>query len=112
MNNLLLLFVLANLVPEARDYPNVFGRSRLALADGLGRFIAACSLVFSLELIYTTGRIDQLLLSGEEGVAAGTDFHTDIAFVRGTRCERVATGANDIQFVVGRVNTDFHGDLS
>jgi hypothetical protein len=48
------------------------------------------------------------LPAGEEGVATGTDFYADVAFVGGTRFKRVSTGANNIYFIVSGMNSGFH----
>src|SRR5208283_5400460 len=65
--------------------------------------------VFFLEAVDAAFGIDQLLLAGEERMAAGADFHADIALMRGARLELVAAGANHIHFFVSRVDSRFHG---
>ena len=66
-------------------------------------------LVLPFKLIYTSGGIYQFLFAREERVALGTDFHADIALMGGPRFENVSTGADDIQFIVGGMNSGFHG---
>jgi hypothetical protein len=92
--------------PSACPAPSRIGG--LLLADGLNLIFAANGFVFLLEAVNATGGIDQLLLTGEEWVAAGADFHADVAFVRGTRLEVVAAGADDADFVVSGVNSSLH----
>ena len=48
--------------------------------SALGRwYIGSLLAVFSVETFYTTGRIDQLLLPCEEGMAARTNFNVQVA---------------------------------
>ena len=77
--------------------------------DGLAFALGGAGfLVLLFELIDAAGGVNQLLAASEEGVAVGADFNADIALVRGTRFEDVATGADDIEFVVSGMNTGFH----
>jgi hypothetical protein len=63
--------------------------------------------ILSSETLNPAGRVDQFLLSGEEGMALGTDFNTDIG-LGGTNGHFVAAGAtNDGFFIVG-MNSAFH----
>jgi hypothetical protein len=45
-------------------------------------------------------------------MAIGADFNADVPLVSGPRFECVATGANNRDFVVSRVDSGFHGDES
>jgi hypothetical protein len=71
---------------------------------GLGRLLA----VLPVELVDAAGRVDQLLLAGEEGVAGIADFDVEI-LLSGPRLERVATDAGDGRLVVRGVETFLHG---
>jgi hypothetical protein len=63
--------------------------------------------VLSLESLDPAGRIDQLLLAGEEGVALGTDFQVDFGLGRtGPECFTARTLHHRVD-IVG-VNTRFH----
>jgi len=64
--------------------------------------------VLLLETLDAARRIHQLLLSGEERVAAGADFHADIALMRGPRLERVTARADHINFFISGVDSGFH----
>ena len=64
--------------------------------------------VFLRETLDAARRIHQLLLSGEERVAAGADFHADIALMRGPCLERVTACADHIDFFVSGVDSCFH----
>src|SRR5438034_4296332 len=44
-------------------------------------------------------------------MAVGANFHADIAPMRGTGLERMAAGADDVHFVVSRMDSGFHGIL-
>jgi len=63
--------------------------------------------VFAAEALDAARSVDQLLLAGEKRVAVRADFRVDVAFVRGTGSEAVATGTNDANFVVVGVNSLF-----
>ncbi len=63
---------------------------------------------FLLEAVYPAFRIDEFLTAGEERVTAGTDFDTQIAFMRGTSVKCVTTRADYIHFFVGGVYPGFH----
>jgi hypothetical protein len=41
-------------------------------------------------------------------MAVGAYFHADVAFVGGARGELVSAGADDVYFLVGRMNPGFH----
>jgi len=64
--------------------------------------------VLLLEPLDAPCRIHQLLLSGEKRVAARTDFHVDVALVRGPRLELVTTCADHGNFFVSGVDSCFH----
>jgi hypothetical protein len=49
-----------------------------------------------LETVHATLGVHQLLTASEERMAAGADFHTDIAFVSRARTESVSAGAGDV----------------
>ena len=61
-----------------------------------------------LEAVYASFGVHQLLAAGEERVAAGADFHADVALVRGSCPEGVPAGADHVDFLVGGVNRGFH----
>jgi hypothetical protein len=63
---------------------------------------------FLLEAIDSAFGVYQLLPAGEKRMAAGADFDAQIASVRGASVEMGATRANDIHFLVGRVDSGFH----
>src|SRR6202163_688273 len=76
--------------------------------DGLLRF--GCLLVFLGEPLDAAGRIDQLLLAREEGMAIGADFDAqELALHCRSRGERVPAGAMHGYRVVVRMNVRFHG---
>ena len=61
-----------------------------------------------LELIYTSAYVDKLLLAGEEGVALGANFNSDLATLRRLGGYGFAASAtNNALFIVG-MNSGFH----
>ena len=72
----------------------------------LGARLHAC--VAPRELLDPAGGIDELLLTGEEGVAGGTDADFQIPFRRAGVIDRAAGTANGGLGVVG-MNLCFHG---
>src|ERR1051326_8372399 len=83
----------------AQTHAGLF-RSRSAF----GWFLA----VAFVEAIHASRGIDELLLTGEERMARGTDFHVQVALLGRARLERLAAGAGDVDFYVFRVNSWFH----
>src|ERR1700679_2538260 len=78
--------------PRVADQPRLLcGGGRLA-ALGLG--------ILAAEALDASGCVHQLLLAGKEGVAAGADFHVDVALVGGTRLKSSTTRALDADFFV------------
>ncbi len=71
---------------------------------GLGGFLA----VTLVEAIDASCGIDELLFTGEEGVASRTDFDVQVTFLRGASFECFATRAGDVYFYVFGVNSRFH----
>ena len=78
-------------------------RDRETFAFGVARL-----LILLLELVDTASGVYQLLAAGEEGMAVGADFHADVALVGRARLEHIATGTDDVEFVISGVNTSFH----
>ena len=70
---------------------------------GLGR-----PSVLPLEALDASGRIDELHLAREEGVAVRADVEADVALVRGAGAERVAARAGNVHFKIGRMDFFFH----
>jgi hypothetical protein len=60
------------------------------------------------ETFDSPGGVDELLFSGEKGMALGTDFNSDIGF-RGTDFDLIAAGASNGGLFVFGVNLAFHG---
>src|SRR5437868_7029669 len=67
----------------------------------LGFLGVAHLLILLLEAVHASFGIDQLLATGEERVATGANFDADVAFVGRAGTERVAAGANHVDFFVG-----------
>lgn len=63
--------------------------------------------VFLAEFVNTTRCIDQLLFTGEEGMALRTDFNGDITDGRMGLKFIAARAANSAEFIL-RVNSFFH----
>lgn len=61
-----------------------------------------------MEAINTAFGVDQLLLTGEEGVASGADFQANVSFMRGAGLELGAASTDDFNDVIGGVNSGFH----
>src|SRR5437773_2503760 len=66
--------------------------------------------VLLLKPFYSPGRIHQFLLPGKEGMAAGTDFQTDLGFRRAS-LKLVATGTGYQDLVILGMNAFFHVHL-
>jgi len=85
------------------------GRVKLSLARELwlGRASCACGTVATGELLDAAGRVDELLLTGEIGMAGGAD--TDLEIVAG-RAGLVSgtAGADDRRRVIVGMKTVFH----
>jgi hypothetical protein len=84
----------------------LFGSS-LLLGGGLRG-----SSVLLLETVYPAFGVDQLLLAREERVAAGADFHANVALVGRPGLEVITARADDVNGFVVRMNSGFHGDTS
>ena len=65
--------------------------------------------VFAAEALDAAGRVNQLLLAGEERVAVGADFHVDVALVGRTGRKSIAARAVYAHFVVDRMDGCLHG---
>ena len=101
---------MVNAMPcSANSTPRLHGETaRLLLAFGCLRGLGGL-LVFPLEALHTSGCVEQLLLPGEEGVAARANLDShEIRFIGGSRFEGAAAGANDINLVISGVNSSLH----
>ena len=67
--------------------------------------------VFTIEPLHATGRIDQALRAGIEGVALGANLDAYIRR-RGARLERIAASTRDHTVAIFRMNSSFHRTLS
>ena len=70
--------------------------------------LGAGLLVFALKAIYAASRIDQFLFACKERVAARANFNADVAFMGGTRLEGVLTRTDNVDLVVGGMDSSFH----
>jgi hypothetical protein len=64
-----------------------------------------------LELVNASACINKLLLAGEEGVALGADFNSDLAAVRGLGGYGFAAGATNYALLIIGMNSGFHFDI-
>ena len=64
--------------------------------------------VFAPETLNTASCIHQLLLAGEERMAAGANFNMNIALVRGARSKAVSASAHYAHFVISGMDSCFH----
>jgi hypothetical protein len=69
-------------------------------------------LVLSLKTIDPARGVEQLLTAGKKGMAAGTDFHANVALVGGAGLESVPACADYVDFAVRGMNVGFHGEIS
>src|SRR5580765_8066377 len=77
---------------------SLFGSGRFGLFLGIA----------AVESVDAAGRINQLLLAGEERMAGRADFHVQV-FLLGRPCfKTLAAGATYGYFFVFRVNSGFH----
>ena len=67
--------------------------------------------VLSIEPLHATGRIDQALRAGIEGVAFGANLDAYIGRRR-ARLERIAASTSDHTVAIFRMNSSFHRTLS
>jgi hypothetical protein len=65
--------------------------------------------VFLAELIYTTCGIKNLLLTGKEGVAGGTDIKAQITTHGRFGLEGITAATGRSNLIIFRVNLRFHG---
>src|SRR4029453_12754752 len=65
-------------------------------------------LVLPLETLHAPGRVHELLLAGEEGMAVGADFHPDVRLGR-ARLDDLPAGAGDRRVHIFRMNAHLHG---
>jgi hypothetical protein len=63
--------------------------------------------VLFLETFHPSGRVDQLLLAREKGMAAGTNLHGYL-FLDGSGTDLIAAGALDYRIDILRMNPFFH----
>ena len=70
------------------------GEGKLGLFGGLDGAGGAHRAVAALEFVHTSCGIDKFLLTGEKGMAGGTDADFDVV-VRGARAIRGTAGAGD-----------------
>ena len=68
--------------------------------------------VFAAEALDAAGGVDQLLLAGEEWMAARADFNADVALMGGAGHKRIAARAVHTDFVIGRMNCCFHNSFT
>jgi hypothetical protein len=64
-----------------------------------------------LELIHATARINEFLLSGEEGVALGADINSDFSALGGSGLNDLAASAPNGAFFVVGMDSVFHDSL-
>src|SRR5262249_10814362 len=64
--------------------------------------------VFAPETLNPASCIHQLLLAGEERMAAGANFNMNIALVRGARSKAVSASAHYAHFVISGMDSCFH----
>ena len=67
--------------------------------------LLACSLKSSLELVKTTAGINELLLTGKEGVALGTNFNSDFAALSGLSRNDLTASATDYALFIIRMDS-------
>src|SRR4029077_15457681 len=79
-----------------------------AVTSRRGARFAALETVLALEPLDTAGRVDQLLLSGEEWMAGRADLDVD-GRDGGAGLDDVAAGTDDRRLVVPRMNAFLHG---
>src|SRR5919112_68691 len=61
-----------------------------------------------VEAVNAAGRVDELLLAGEERVAGRADFDAEVALARRARRPLLAAGAVDVDLVVVGMNSLLH----
>src|SRR5262245_65331446 len=61
-----------------------------------------------VEALDAAGRVDELLLAGEEGVAAGADLQAQVLALRGPRGPGGAAGAMHVDDLVVRMDPWLH----
>jgi hypothetical protein len=82
---------------------NPLGNSDLLLSRG-GWHVG----VLAAEALHSSGGVQKLLLTGEERVAGGADFHVDIASVCGPGGKGVTAGTMHANFVIIGMDGGFH----
>ena len=74
--------------------------------------VSGLNTVFSLELAYSTGRINHLLLARIKWVAGGANFYAEITTQGRTCIKRITTSTSDLDCVVSRMYLRFHVTFS
>jgi len=64
-----------------------------------------------LETVDAAFRVDQLLASGEEWMTARTDFHAQVALMRGARFKGASASTRDVNFLIDGMDSSFHETL-
>ena len=62
----------------------------------------------SLELIYASARVNELLLTREERMALGADINSNLAALRGLGFHNFAACASDGAYFILRMDSVFH----
>ena len=67
--------------------------------------LLACSLESLLELVKTSAGVNKLLLTGEEGMALGANFNSDLAALGGLSGNGLTASAADYALLIIRMNS-------
>ena len=73
--------------------------------------LLACSLESSLELVKTSAGINKLLLTGEERMALGANFNSDLAALGGLGSNYLSASATDHALFVIRMDSRLHNSF-
>src|SRR5262245_3020800 len=87
------------------------GRRPRAPASRLGGGLLLVLAELPVEALDAAGRVDELLLAGEEGVAAGADLQTQVLALRGPRGPGGAAGAMHVDDLVLGMDPRLHREL-
>src|SRR5215471_3732348 len=98
----------ASVTPAFIESQLMLNRHQLAISSFGDRRLGRLLAVAAIEPINASGRIDQFLLAGKEGMASGANLDVEIFFAGRARFESFAARASYCDFLIFWMNSRFH----